>query len=156
MIVTFKDLKRIKLLHKDEIIVLVGGCFDLIHVGHINFLKRCRHLGNILIVAVSSDSRVRERKGVNRPVIPEKDRATVLSSLSCVNYAIVAPNPRKKKIVPTAQIIHELKPNIFATSDERFNNYKESLNLIGTDVIYVPDLRLESTTNIIEKIRNFH
>lgn len=152
MIITFEDLKETRRVHKKEVVVLVGGCFDLLHVGHVNFLERCRDLGDILIVSVSSDLRVRERKGANRPIIPEKDRATMLSSLAYVNYAIVAPNPSMGKIVPTAQIIHELKPDIFATSDERFDDYKENLGLIGTKVIYVPDVRLDSTTNIIERI----
>jgi len=143
MIINFKGLSEIKNKHEGKIIVLTGGCYDLIHIGHLNFLKRCKILGDILIVAISSDLRVKERKGTKRPIISEENRVIMVSSLSCVDYALIAPDPDKNKPVPTAQIINKLKPNIFATSDDRFNDYKEDLVVAGTNVIHVPDLGLK-------------
>lgn len=152
MVIRFSDLGKVRLCHAHSAIVLVGGCYDLLHVGHIAFLEQCHTLGDVLVVVVSSDIRVRERKGANRPIISEADRVTMLAALSVVDYALVAPNPTPAQNVPTVRVIHALKPDTFVTSDERFHEYSESLKRIGTQVKYVPRLPLTSTTDIIKRI----
>lgn len=154
MLVQFAELQRIRFLHKKQSIVMVGGCYDLLHVGHVAYLERCRELGDILVVATSSDERIQERKGASRPIIPEANRAQMLSALACVDYALVAPRVRTAPTVPTVMVIEELRPQIFATSDVRFHEYETTLAAAGTKVIYMPEIRLTSTTEIIERIRN--
>jgi rfaE bifunctional protein nucleotidyltransferase chain/domain len=70
-------------------IILANGCFDLIHVGHVRYLQEAKKLGDILIVAINSDSSVRRLKGKGRPLMPEMDRAEILASFSCVDYVII-------------------------------------------------------------------
>jgi D-beta-D-heptose 7-phosphate kinase/D-beta-D-heptose 1-phosphate adenosyltransferase len=69
-------------------IVMTNGCFDILHAGHVTYLKEAAKLGNILIVAINSDISVSKLKGKSRPINPLEMRATVLSSLSAVDYVI--------------------------------------------------------------------
>jgi len=73
-------------------IVLAGGSFDLLHVGHVRFLQRCKELGDDLVVALMSDANIRERKGHSRPIMSEQDRAEILSHLGSVDYVFVSAN----------------------------------------------------------------
>lgn len=67
-------------------VVFTNGCFDLIHVGHIRYLRQAKALGTLLIVAVNSDRSVQEIKGPSRPVQSEGDRAEILAALECVDF----------------------------------------------------------------------
>lgn len=152
MLIHYQDLSLIRENHKKEILVLVGGCYDLLHLGHILFLQKCKSYGDVLIVATSSDKRIRERKGISRPIIPQKDRVRVLASLLDVDYAFVAPEPEKFLPPPTVRILDILKPDIFATSDTRLDEYSEELAKKGIRVVYVEPSRKPSTTKIIQRI----
>lgn len=70
-------------------IVFTNGCFDLLHVGHVRYLKQARSLGDILIVGVNTDSSVRKLKGPERPIQNENDRAEILVSLKYVDHTIL-------------------------------------------------------------------
>ncbi len=70
-------------------LVFTNGCFDLLHVGHVRYLNQARALGDALVVAVNSDRSVRENKGEGRPLVPEAERAEVLSALACVDYVTI-------------------------------------------------------------------
>lgn len=152
MVITFDDLMSLKQKHQNQTVVLAGGCYDLLHVGHVNFLERCRALGDVLVVAVSSDLRIKERKGEKRPIIPEAERAMMVSALSSVDYGLVAPNPVVDNEPPSVQMIQTLRPAIFATSDPRYHEYANDAKQYGTTVVHVADVRLNSTTDIIARI----
>ena len=70
-------------------LVFTNGCFDLLHVGHVRYLNQARALGDALVVAINSDRSVRENKGKSRPLVPEAERAEVLSALACVDYVTI-------------------------------------------------------------------
>lgn len=74
--------------HALESIVFTNGCFDLLHAGHVDLLRRARSYGNVLIVGLNSDASVRRLKGPTRPITPLAERAYVLSSLECVDYVL--------------------------------------------------------------------
>lgn len=74
---------------RGERIVFTNGCFDLLHMGHVRYLKQARELGNCLIVAINSDDSVRRLKGASRPVIGEQERAEMLGALECVDYVTI-------------------------------------------------------------------
>jgi rfaE bifunctional protein nucleotidyltransferase chain/domain len=154
MLIHYEDLSLIRENHSKESLVLVGGCYDLFHLGHVLFLQKCKSYGDILVVATSSDKRIRERKGISRPIIREKDRVRVLASLSDVNYALIAPEPEKFFPPPTVRILDALKPDIFTTSDTRLGEYSEELQKKGIRVVYVEPARKPSTTKIIQRILN--
>jgi D-beta-D-heptose 7-phosphate kinase/D-beta-D-heptose 1-phosphate adenosyltransferase len=73
---------------RGERIVLSNGCFDLLHVGHLRYLARARAEGDLLVLGLNSDASVRRLKGVGRPVVPWKERAETLASLSCVDFVV--------------------------------------------------------------------
>ncbi len=69
-----------------EKIVFTNGCFDILHVGHVRYLEKTKSLGDVLVVGLNSDASVRRLKGPGRPLNRQRDRAEVLSALSCVDY----------------------------------------------------------------------
>lgn len=152
MIITFDQLPEIRRRYLHEKIVLVGGCYDLLHAGHVAYLERCKKSDEILIVAVSSDKRVAERKGSERPIIPQENRAGILSKLEFVNYALVAPDPEEEAEPPTIRLLKKLRPNVFATADERYDAYQDSLWERGIEVRFVEPVQITSTTHIINVI----
>jgi rfaE bifunctional protein nucleotidyltransferase chain/domain len=70
-------------------LVFTNGCFDILHVGHVRYLNQARALGDALVVAINSDRSVRKNKGEGRPLVPEAERAEVLSALACVDFVII-------------------------------------------------------------------
>lgn len=87
-------------------IVFTNGCFDILHKGHVKLLKKARSLGDVLIVAINSDSSVRKIKGRKRPVNPAKDRAVVLSAVECVDFITIFDEP------DPAKVIERLSPDV--------------------------------------------
>ena len=91
-----------KILHRTELeaqarvikerwgkLVFTNGCFDLLHVGHVRYLKAARAEGDVLLVAVNSDRSMAQVKGPSRPIVGEKARAEILASLACVDYVTI-------------------------------------------------------------------
>ena len=72
-----------------DTVVATGGCFDLLHTGHIDTLRAARALGDRLVVCLNSDASVRRLKGPDRPIVPEADRARVLLALECVDEVVI-------------------------------------------------------------------
>lgn len=138
-----------KLKEEGKRVVFTNGCFDLLHIGHTRYLEDAKKLGDILIVAVNSDHSVRAIKGEQRPVIPDKERAEVLSALQCVDYVMIfdEPNPHN--------IISFLKPNILVKGgdwDEDAIIGREVVENNGGKVVRIPEIKGSSTSNIIDKI----
>lgn len=84
-------------------VVATNGCFDLLHVGHVRFLREARSLGDSLVVGLNGDVSVRALKGAGRPVNPEADRAEVLAALGCVDVVVVFPETRATHFLGVAQ-----------------------------------------------------
>jgi len=72
-----------------KIIVFTNGCFDILHAGHVSYLEEAKSLGDILIVGLNSDDSVRRIKGDKRPIIPQEERAYILSRLKPVDYVVI-------------------------------------------------------------------
>ena len=77
-------------------VVFTNGCFDLLHIGHVRYLQEARKLGDCLVVAVNSDSSVRQIKEPGRPVVPEGQRAEVVAALNCVDWS-----PSSLNLIPS-------------------------------------------------------
>jgi rfaE bifunctional protein nucleotidyltransferase chain/domain len=82
-------------------LVFTNGCFDILHVGHIRYLSQARALGDVLVVALNSDHSVRENKGEGRPIVPQNERAEVLSALACVDYVFVFDEVTPQHVIDT-------------------------------------------------------
>jgi D-glycero-beta-D-manno-heptose 1-phosphate adenylyltransferase len=158
MILRQENLAGIRSQHKNEKVVLTSGPFDLLHVGHLRYLNAVKSLGDIVVVMMSGDDRIKARKGPKRPIIPENDRAQMLDALKVVDYVFIDPaTSLPEDIDPVhAEIVAELQPDIYATDgpDPRFWNIMEESKLV-----IVPRSEGEghaSTSAIIEHIVNLN
>lgn len=145
-----KLLQIVKNLKKQKKkIVFTNGCYDILHIGHVKFLEKAKKLGDILLVAINSDSSVKKIKGEKRPIVIQKERAEVLSALNCVDLVTVFYEPDPYKI------IKDIDPDVLVKGGD----WKID-KIIGADIVrkkggivktikYVNDI---STTNIISKV----
>lgn len=153
MLLEFDELKFLSNKHKGQSIVLTEGCFDLLHIGHVAFLEKCKALGDLLVVAVPSDKVVQEKKGWGRPIIPAYQRAFMLSALSAVDYSTISPDAKASDEISTALTVAALKPNVFVTSKKRYHDHLLLFRDSDLQLTMLQEIRLTSTTSIIEKIR---
>jgi rfaE bifunctional protein nucleotidyltransferase chain/domain len=134
MIVKVEELPELREKHKNERIVLTGGTFDMLHVGHKRYLEAVKALGDIVVVMMSGDARTKARKGPKRPIIPENDRAEMLDALKLVDYVFIDPSTSPPdEIDPVhAEIVAALQPDIYATDgpDVRFWNIMDESKLV--------------------------
>ena len=132
-------------------IVLVGGVFDILHKGHIEFLSKSKRLGKSLIVMLESDESVKKRKGENRPVNTQLQRAKTLSTLSCVDF--ILPIPFLKTDLEYYGLVKKLEPDIIAVtkSDPAYNKKVEQAKMVGGKVVEVIKRLPYSTTDLINK-----
>jgi D-beta-D-heptose 7-phosphate kinase/D-beta-D-heptose 1-phosphate adenosyltransferase len=131
-------------------VVATGGCFDLLHAGHVRALQAARALGDCLIVCLNSDDSVRRLKGPERPLVGERDRAAVLEALACVDAVAVfhEDDPRA--------ILRELRPHVWAKGgDYAVADLPEAATLAewGGLAVVVPYVAGRSTTKLIEVAR---
>lgn len=135
---------------KNQKIIFTNGCFDLLHLGHVHLLREAKKLGDLLIVALNSDSSVRKIKGPNRPILPETERAELIASLEMVDYVTIFSQP------DPAALIGALKPDILVKGGDWSQDQiigRDTVEGNGGRVVALPFLTGHSTTNIIEKIR---
>ena len=131
---------------RGEKITLANGAFDLLHVGHIRYLRAAKQLGGKLVVAVNSDESVRALKGEGRPLMPAEERAEILAALSDVDTVVIFPEPDVRALV------REIRPDIHAKgTDYTAENVPERDTVIecGGRVEIVGDPKDHSTTEII-------
>lgn len=146
-----KELAEIlqQLRTEGKVVVTTNGCFDVLHLGHLRYLQTARQQGNCLVVAVNSDSSVRELKGENRPLIPDLERAEMLAGLECVDYVVIFP-----ELTPV-ELLAELKPNIHVKGgDYKLEQLieREIVEENGGKVVVGLNVQGKSTTNLIEII----
>jgi D-glycero-beta-D-manno-heptose 1-phosphate adenylyltransferase len=153
MIISFNDLAFVRDQHSGQKLVLTSGTFDLFHAGHLGYLEQVKKYGDVVIVLLSGDNRVKARKGVTRPVIPEQQRARILDALKIVDYVLIDPSklgPEETDPIHT-HILEKLQPEFYVTDgpDPRFVDVMDSSKYIVLD-------RMDpepSTTSIIARIK---
>ena len=135
--------------NKGKTIVLANGCFDLIHAGHIRYLREAKKRGDILVVAINSDASVRKLKGKGRPILPERERAEILASFSDVDYLVIFDEPNVEKI------LRALKPDIHAKgSDYTKKSVPERDTVLGYGgkIAIAGGPKIRSTSEVIPRI----
>lgn len=145
------EVKQVK--RQSKKIVLVGGCFDLLHTGHIEFLNKAKKLGDSLIVLLESDATVKRLKGVGRPINKQKDRAIVLSHIVSIDYIIMLPPLRADKAY--VELVKSIEPAIIAVTahDPIINLKKRQAKLVNAKVIEVMKRKKGySTQDLIRKV----
>jgi len=126
-------------------IVFTNGCFDILHIGHLELLEKAKSYGDVLIVGMNSDSSVKQIKGPDRPILTEQDRARLLAAIEMVDYVVLFDEETP------FELLRQIKPNILVKGGD----YKLN-EIIGRDVVdevkIIPFVRGKSTTNIIDTI----
>lgn len=152
MIIHFSQLAKIRKKFSYKKIVFAGGVFDLSHSGHIDSIKNLMKYGDIVVVAVSTDKRVKERKGPKRPILSQQERVHLVDAIRYVDYALIAPESTIKNPIPTMKILQVLRPDNFVTIDRRFLLYKKQIKGLGIKLHIFSRMKVNSTTHIIKNI----
>jgi D-beta-D-heptose 7-phosphate kinase/D-beta-D-heptose 1-phosphate adenosyltransferase len=127
-------------------VVATGGCFDLLHAGHVSALRLARELGDCLVVCLNSDASVRRIKGPDRPVVPQEDRVRVLEALACVDAVVVFDED------DPGAVLAELRPDVWAKGGDYTGMELPEAELIarwGGQVVLLPYLEGRSTTRLV-------
>jgi D-beta-D-heptose 7-phosphate kinase / D-beta-D-heptose 1-phosphate adenosyltransferase len=130
-------------------VVATGGCFDLLHAGHVSVLQAARRLGGCLIVLLNSDESVRRLKGPDRPLVEEADRAAVIGALECVDAVAIFDEG-----TPEAAL-RRLRPDIFAKGGDYAGielPERAVLSEWGAEVVVLPYLEGRSTSRLVEEV----
>ncbi len=138
-------LRRVR--HDGGVVVATGGCFDLLHAGHVSALTAARSLGDCLVVCLNSDASVRRLKGDNRPLVPMPDRVEVLEALECVDAVVVFDESTP------LEALRVLRPDIWVKGgDYAGRDVPEAEVLVewGGQTVVVPYLAGRSTTHLVE------
>jgi D-beta-D-heptose 7-phosphate kinase/D-beta-D-heptose 1-phosphate adenosyltransferase len=152
--------KKIKLLNDIKVliqnlktegakIVFTNGCFDILHLGHVRYLRKAKKLGDVLVVGLNSDDSVRALKGGDRPYVSEMERAEILASLECVDFVIIF-----SQLKPNL-LIKNIKPHFHVKGGDYEINAlpeKKLVENLGGKVVVIPPVEGRSTTNIVERI----
>lgn len=132
-------------------IVFTNGCFDIVHLGHVDYLEKSRQAGDKLIIGLNSDDSVSRNKGKSRPIISEHSRLRVLASLMFVDAVVLFDEDTPYELIAA------LKPDILVKGNDWSIN-----NIVGADIVIANGGKVAtidlvpgfSTTNIVEKIKN--
>jgi D-beta-D-heptose 7-phosphate kinase / D-beta-D-heptose 1-phosphate adenosyltransferase len=130
-------------------VVATGGCFDLLHAGHVRMLQQARALGDCLVVCLNSDDSVRRLKGEDRPLVTQDDRAAVLAGLGCVDAVVIFDEDDPRAVLRT------LKPHVWAKGgDYAVGDLPEAETLAGWGgrAVIVPYVAGRSTTRLITEV----
>ena len=132
--------------HAGERIILANGNFDLLHVGHVRYLRGAKELGGKLVVAVNSDESVRELKGDGRPVMPAEERAEIVAALADVDAVVIFSE------LDVRALIHEIRPDIQAKGTDYTTDSvpeRDAVAEYGGRVAIVGDPKNHSSSEII-------
>jgi rfaE bifunctional protein nucleotidyltransferase chain/domain len=135
-------------------LVLAGGVFDILHIGHVLFLQKAKEEGDVLFVLLESDEAVKKTKGEGRPINPQNTRAKIVTALRSVDYAILLDNPKTDLEYDT--LVISLKPAIIATtsSDSALAHKKRQADLVeGKLKEVIKRISQASTTKIADILK---
>ena len=150
-ILAWEELKHETERHraKGEKIAFTNGCFDILHAGHVRYLREARKTADLLILGLNSDSSVRAIKGEKRPLVPQQERAEVVASLAAVDYVTIF-----NETTPL-RLIEYLKPDCLVKGGDWKEDAVVGGELIrswGGKVVIIPLTEGVSTTHIVDRI----
>lgn len=148
-----KELKRIveEARNQERQVVFTNGCFDVLHVGHIRYLKGARALGDVLIVGINSDASVRRLKGDRRPILNQRARGMMLSSLECVDHVVIFEDDTVDRL------LLELKPHYHCKGGDYTPETvpeKETTRQYGGTTSITGGAKIQSTRWLFEEIKH--
>jgi rfaE bifunctional protein nucleotidyltransferase chain/domain len=136
-----------------QTIVFTNGCFDILHIGHVDYLEKARNLGDKLVLGLNTDHSIRRIKGETRPIVEQNARARVIAALGFVDAVVLFDEDTPLRLIQT------IKPDILVKGDDYTIK-----NIIGADFVIenggkvetIPLVKGFSTSNIIEKIKSIY
>jgi D-glycero-beta-D-manno-heptose 1-phosphate adenylyltransferase len=131
-------------------IVLANGIFDLLHVGHVRYLQAAGAEGDVLVVAINSDSSARAQKGAGRPIVTERARAAVVAALAAVDYVVIFDE------FDVNELLREIRPHVHAKGTDYSRDTvpeRELARLLGIRSAICGDPKDHSTRDLLERIR---
>jgi rfaE bifunctional protein nucleotidyltransferase chain/domain len=134
-------------------IAFTNGCFDILHVGHVRYLRAAKKTADVLVLALNSDSSVRSIKGEERPLVSEEERAEILAAMEFIDFVTIFP-----ELTPL-ELINYLKPDIIIKGGDWPEDKvvgRDDVKKWGGRVILIPEVEGKSTTNIVEKIKKVY
>ncbi len=147
-----ENLEELLKLLKSEnkTVVTTNGCFDILHVGHVRYLKKAKSFGDVLIIALNSDKSIKSIKGPDRPINNENDRAEILNSLYFVDYVVLFDEDSPM------DLLAKIKPDVHTKgADYTVETLPEAKVIMdnGGRIEFITFVEGKSTTSIIEKIK---
>lgn len=139
-----------ELRKQNKKIVFTNGCFDLLHVGHTRLLQQAKTLGDVLVLAIDTDNSVTKLKGPTRPVMPQYERAEILSALDAVDYILFFESNE------LSEIIAEIKPDFLVKGGDYSKETvvgHDTVEESGGSVVLIPLVAGKSTTSIIKRVK---
>ncbi len=148
------SLKELEKIIKEEKstgkkVVLANGCFDLIHVGHIRYLRESKKMGDVLVVALNSDSSIRKLKGKGRPILNQKEREAIISSFSFVDYITFFKEENVEKVLLALKPDYHVKGSDYT---EETVPEKEIVKSYGGRIAIAGGPKIRSTSQLIKSI----
>lgn len=138
--------------NQGEQVVFTNGCFDILHLGHVDYLEKSRNLGDKLILGLNTDASINRLKGEERPIVPEHARARLMASLAFIDLVVLFSDDTPLEVIKILEPSILVKGNDYAI--EQIVGGKEVLEK-GGQVKTIELVEGFSTTNIIEKIKRF-
>lgn len=147
-IINLKQLGSIK--RNTSKLVLCGGCFDIFHIGHLRFLQTAKKSGDILMVLLEPDEKVKKLKGQNRPIHTQRERAQILSNISLIDYVVTLPDLKSDS--DYYKLIKKIKPDIIAVTknDIILKKKKIQAKKVGAGLLVINLINTPSTTQRIK------
>jgi rfaE bifunctional protein nucleotidyltransferase chain/domain len=152
-VIPWPDLKawRARIRESGIKLVVTNGCFDILHAGHVMYLRAARRKGDMLLVGLNSDDSVRALKGVNRPINPAQDRVTVLTEFVSVDAVCVFQDSRATEFLKIAE------PDIYVKGGDYtlltlHPDEREVIERVGAEIAFVQLVPGKSTSAIVQKL----
>jgi D-beta-D-heptose 7-phosphate kinase/D-beta-D-heptose 1-phosphate adenosyltransferase len=148
---TLEELQIELAVHREagQRIVFTNGCFDVIHAGHIAYLREARQCGDVLVVAINSDAQVRSQKGPGRPVFSQTERLEILSELNCIDYLLVFEQPT------VDQLLRAIVPDVYVKGGDyqvqQINEYPTAREL-GIEIRVLAHRPGLGSTDVIQRM----
>jgi rfaE bifunctional protein nucleotidyltransferase chain/domain len=145
----YRDVSALVTLLSGKRMVLANGCFDILHVGHVRYLKDARAQGDVLVVALNDDASVRQLKGPGRPILTLGERIALISALRCVDYVVSFSGP------DVSPIVEKLRPAVHAKGTDYTEATVPERNQVrnyGGEVRITGDAKDHSTKDTIARI----
>ena len=138
---------------KGKKIAFTNGCFDILHIGHVRYLREAKKTADILVLALNSDASVKKIKGEKRPLVPQNDRAEIMAALEFIDFVTIFDE------TTPLELINLLKPDVLIKGGDWAEDKvvgRDEIKKWGGKLTLIPEIKGKSTTSIVDKIKQLY